>query len=338
MLILGIDTSCDETAAAVVRNGSEILSNIVASQFDIHHKYGGIVPELASRKHIECILPVVTEAIDKAQVSMDSLDGVAVTAGPGLVGALLVGLNFAKAFSYARVIPLVGVNHLEAHVSAIYLSDKRPDFPFICLLASGGHTIIFYVKEVGSLEVMGQTRDDAAGEAFDKAAKILGLGYPGGRLMDELSQQGDPERITFPRAYMEEYGLDFSFSGVKAALVRYLNANHPAPPALEISDIAAGFQQSIIDVLVKKSFDALEQKQCARLAIVGGVASNTGLRRHMESEGARRGVSVFIPKPVLCTDNAAMVAAAGFYMFLNKKTGALDMDAFSTASARRQRI
>ncbi len=268
MIVLGVETSCDETAAAVVSGDKVILSNVVWSQVATHHPYGGVVPELASRKHMEKIVPVVEEALARAGVNSNGLDGVAVTCGPGLVGALLVGLSFAKAFAYAKGLPLTGVNHLEGHVAAVDLEPDPPPFPFVALLASGGHTNLYYVVGPTRLEHMGQTRDDAAGEAFDKVAKILGLGYPGGLVIDELSGEGDPERIRFPRVLLDKTAFDFSFSGIKTAVARYVHRKQ-AVGSLSLQDVAAGFQEAVVDVLVQKAILAVEAKRCEHLAVVG---------------------------------------------------------------------
>ncbi|NVM20860.1 MAG: tRNA (adenosine(37)-N6)-threonylcarbamoyltransferase complex transferase subunit TsaD [Desulfobacterales bacterium] len=331
MIVLGIETSCDETAAAVVSGDNIILSNVVWSQVATHHPYGGVVPELASRKHIEKIIPVVEEALLRAEVNSSGLDGVAVTCGPGLVGALLVGVSFAKAFAYATGLPLTGVDHLEGHVTAVYLEPDPPPFPFVALLASGGHTNLYYVLGPTRLERMGQTRDDAAGEAFDKVAKILGLGYPGGMVIDKLARDGDPERIRFPRALLDKTGFDFSFSGIKTAVARYVQRQQDGA-SVSLQDIAAGFQEAVVDVLVQKAISAVEAKRCEHLVVVGGVASNSRLRARIRQEALRPGVSVHIPRHELCTDNAAMIAAMGHYHLSAGKSSSLDLDVYSKAS------
>ncbi len=328
MMVIGIETSCDETAAAVVSGGEVILSDVVWSQIATHHPYGGVVPELAARKHIEKIVPVFQEALTRADVGLDDLEAVAVTCGPGLVGALLVGLCFAKAIAYARGLPLIGVNHLEGHVAAVHLEPDPPPYPFVALLASGGHTNLYYVVGPTRLEHMGQTRDDAAGEAFDKVAKVLGLGYPGGHVIDELSKDGDPERIRFPRAFLDKTGFDFSFSGIKTAVARYVSAKQ-GDDSIDVADIAASFQEAVIDVLVKKAILAVETKRCEHLVVVGGVACNRRLRACIEKEAARVGISAYIPKPELCTDNGAMIATMGHRHLSEGKRSSMDLDAFS---------
>ncbi|MEW6672978.1 MAG: tRNA (adenosine(37)-N6)-threonylcarbamoyltransferase complex transferase subunit TsaD [Thermodesulfobacteriota bacterium] len=311
MLILGIETSCDETAAAVVEDGSRILSSVVASQIDIHRRYGGVVPELASRKHIEAIVPVVAEALDKAGVELNRLDGLAVTQGPGLIGSLLVGFSYAKALAFALKLPWIGVNHLTGHIHSVFLQASPPPLPFIALLVSGGHTNIYYVTDYLEMSLLGQTRDDAAGEAFDKVAKMLALGYPGGIVIDRLARAGDPAKIEFPRAFLDKSGFDFSFSGIKTAVHRYLQT-HPAECRHQLADIVAGFQEAVVDVLVYKAVNACLQKACRHLALVGGVAANSRLRERIRTDAAREGLTVHLPPMELCGDNAAMIAAAGY--------------------------
>ena len=333
MNILGIETSCDETAAAVVSEGRWIRSNVVWSQVATHHVYGGVVPELASRKHIEKIAPVVQEALSKAHMDLTDLDGVAVTCGPGLVGALLVGLSFAKAFAYARKLPLVGVDHLQGHLVSVRLEPNPPPYPFVALLASGGHTNVEFVLSPTKSERMGQTRDDAAGEAFDKVAKVMGLGYPGGGVIEALAQKGDPAKFKFPRALMNNGNFDFSFSGIKTAVARFINGQVINGQAVDVSvrfeDVAAGFQEAVVDVLVHKAIRAAEVKGCRHLAVVGGVAANGRLRQRIQEEANRNGVQVYIPGLALCSDNAAMIAAVGYHKSLQKEHARLDLDAYS---------
>lgn len=338
MIILAIETSCDETAAAVVKNGTQVLSNIIATQIDFHKKYGGIVPEIAARKHIEAITPVIEEALHQAKTKFKDLDAVAVTYGPGLVGSLIVGVCAAKAIAYAMEIPLLGVNHLEGHIYANFLEVSRdqgikassnskprsldPSMPFICLLVSGGHTSLVLVKGHGKYKVLGQTRDDAAGEAFDKVARFLGLDYPGGPIIDKLAKQGNPKAIYFKRPMMESaFGFDFSFSGIKTAVVNYVNKNNvvakPCLPAgrlaLPTADLVASFQQAIVDVLVDKTIRAAIKYKCQTICLGGGVAANSALREQLLKAGQEQGLNVKIPPLILCTDNAAMIGAAAYF-------------------------
>jgi N6-L-threonylcarbamoyladenine synthase len=330
MLILGIDTSCDDTSASVVEDGRKILSNIVSSQSDIHTRYGGIVPELASRRHIEMIIPVVDEALQKAGISFSDLSAVAVCNGPGLVGSLLIGCSFAKAFCYSRHIPLIAVNHLEGHLMSVFLESSSPEFPFLSLIVSGGHTSLHIAEDFGRYTELGRTRDDAAGEAYDKVAKLLGLGYPGGPAIDRLAEKGDPKAIDFPRAYIPE-SFDFSFSGLKTAVLHFLRKENllenplPQDSAL-LHDIAASFQAAVSDVLVRKTEWAVKKKWIRRVTISGGVSANSGLRKKMLEMGKDQNVEVFVPSISLCTDNAAMIAAAGHHHFFKKEFAGLDLN------------
>ena len=328
MNILGIESSCDETAAAVVKEGATLASSIVASQIEVHHRYGGVVPELASRKHIEAIIPVVDESLNRADLSLKEIDAIAVTRGPGLVGALLVGFAFAKACAYALEIPWVGVNHLEGHINSVFLEPNPPSFPFVALLVSGGHTGIYHVTSHTTVELMGQTRDDAAGEAFDKVAKMLELGYPGGSVIDRISRAGDPARIKFPRTYLDKSEFDFSFSGIKTAVNRYI-MNHKDRIEVQIADIAAGFQEAVMDVLCYKAIRAAMVKGCDRIALVGGVAANSRLREKLSSDARRQGIRVHIPSLHLCGDNAAMIALVGYHYLNAGIVSGLQDDVFS---------
>jgi len=328
MYILGIETSCDETAAAVVQDGTVVLSSKVSSQIEVHHRYGGVVPELASRKHIEAIVPVVTEALSDSGIKTGQIDAIAVTRGPGLVGALLVGFSFAKAYAYTLGIPLVGVNHLEGHINSVFLEPQAPPFPFVALLASGGHTGIYYVTSHTAIELMGQTRDDAAGEAFDKVAKLLGLGYPGGGVLDKLSKEGNPQKIAFTRPYLNKSDFDFSFSGIKTAVSLYVG-KHQSDYKTRMADIAAGFQEAVIEVLAYKLINAALKKGCEHIAVVGGVAANSGLRHKVRRDAERRGLKVHIPSVQLCGDNAAMIAAAGYHYLNTGIRSKLSDDVFS---------
>lgn len=325
--ILAIETSCDETSAAVVVNGREVLSNIISSQIDIHTEFGGVVPEVASRKHIEAIAQVVDEALKTAEMTFADIDAVGVTYGPGLVGALLVGLQYAKGLAYSLGIPLIGVNHIEGHISANFIEYKELEPPFVTLVVSGGHTFIVNMKDYGKFEVLGQTRDDAAGEAFDKVARAIGLGYPGGPKIDKISKEGNDEAIVFPRANFREKTLDFSFSGVKSAVLNYLNSLKMKNEEFVVADVAASFQKAVVEVLVENTFKACKANKVNKVAIAGGVACNSTLREAMISEGNKRGIKVLFPKPVLCTDNAAMIGAAAYFEYKSGRTSGLDINA-----------
>ncbi|MBI2645779.1 MAG: tRNA (adenosine(37)-N6)-threonylcarbamoyltransferase complex transferase subunit TsaD [Deltaproteobacteria bacterium] len=327
-VVLGIETSCDETSCALVLNGREVLSNIVASQDAVHAPYGGIVPELASRCHVERIHSIVEEALKKANLSLREIDGIAVTSGPGLMGSLIVGLSYAKALAYALKLPFCGVNHLEAHLQAIFLEKPLP-YPFIGLLVSGGHTSLYDVRGVGDFTILGTTRDDAAGEAFDKVAKILGLGYPGGRKIDELSKLGNPSAISFPRPFLEEENFDFSFSGLKTAVLNQVNRLGRLTDQ-EIYDFCASFQEAVVETLLYRAFKALEKKQYQRIVVAGGVAANYRLRNAFETKGNARGIEIFFPSLSLCTDNAAMVAALGYQYLSLGRRDAWDLGAFAS--------
>ncbi|SMD03709.1 O-sialoglycoprotein endopeptidase [Desulfocicer vacuolatum DSM 3385] len=329
MIILGIESSCDETAAAVVEDGCKILSSIVSTQVEVHHKYGGVVPELASRMHMEAILPVVTQALETAGITMDDIDGVAATRGPGLVGALLVGFSFAKAFAWARGLPWTGVNHLEGHIYSVFLGKTPPSLPFVILLASGGHTNLYHVTSPNDFELMGQTRDDAAGEAFDKVAKMLGLGYPGGAVIEKLAAKGDPGKIRFPRSYLDKEGFDFSFSGLKSAVARHLQQRKEPLTPEDVADIAASFQEAVLDVLSFKLINAARVKGCRTVALAGGVSANTALGRRVAKDAAARKMTLALPPLSLCGDNAAMIAARGHRLIQDGTLCQLDHDVFS---------
>lgn len=325
--ILAIESSCDETAASVVKNGREVLSNIISSQIALHTLYGGVVPELASRKHIEKINQVIEQALKEADVTLDEIDAIGVTYGPGLVGALLVGVAEAKAISYAKKIPLVGVHHIEGHISANYIENNELEPPFACLVVSGGHTHLVMVKDYGTYEILGRTRDDAAGEAFDKVARAIGLGYPGGPKIDRVAKEGNPEAIAFPRAKIAESEYDFSFSGLKSAVLNYLNGCKMKGEEISVPDVAASFQKAVTDVLVEHSMHAVEEFGIKKLAIAGGVASNSALRAAMEKACREKGILFYHPSPILCTDNAAMIGAAAYYEFIRGARSDLSLNA-----------
>ncbi len=333
MKILGIESSCDETAAAIVEDGQRVLSSVVASQESIHRKYGGVVPELASRHHVEAILPVIQEALSQAQMDMKKIDGIAVTQGPGLVGSLLVGIAAAKSLSYACKLPLAGVNHLLAHVAAIFLSASHLDFPFLALVVSGGHTSLFRAENRTRMTLIGRTRDDAAGEAFDKVAKLLDLGYPGGAIIDHLGREGNRGAIPFPRTLLEPESLDFSFSGLKTAVLNWVKGKGEKPSPAQIRDIAASFQEAVVDTLVSKVFRATRRERIRQVVVAGGVACNSRLRAKFSQEGESCGISVSFPPPALCTDNAAMVGVAGYYLLQEGSLADLTLNAYSRMGA-----
>mgnify|MGYP004461814455 FL=1 len=325
--ILGIESSCDETAAAVVVNGRTVLSNEISSQIDIHTLYGGVVPEIASRKHVERVNQVIREALRKADRKLSDLDAIAVTYGPGLVGALLVGVSEAKAISFASGIPLVGVHHIEGHISANYIAAPELEPPFLCLVVSGGHTHLVIVRDYGEYEILGRTMDDAAGEAFDKVARAVGLGYPGGPKIDRAAREGNPDAIHFPRGKVSDSAFDFSFSGLKSAVLNYLNTEEMAGRSICVPDVAASFQRSVVEVLVGHAMAAAKEYHCSRFALAGGVASNSALRAAAKEACEENGIMFYCPPPILCTDNAAMIACAGYYDYLHGKRSGLDLNA-----------
>ena len=325
--ILAIESSCDETAAAVIRNGREVLSNVIFSQIDLHTLYGGVVPEIASRKHIDKINQVIEEALQKAEMKWENIDAIAVTYGPGLVGALLVGVSAAKAISFATGIPLVGVHHIEGHISANYIEHKDLKPPFVSLVVSGGHTHLVSVKDYGEYEILGRTMDDAAGEAFDKVARAIGLGYPGGPKIDKLSKEGNPQAIHFPRAKVASSEFDFSFSGLKSAVLNYLNQCEMKGEEVCAADVAASFQKAVVDVLVDHSMEAVEKYHLDKFAIAGGVASNQTLRLAFEEACREKGITFYCPSPVYCTDNAAMIGVAGYYEYIRGVRHGFDLNA-----------
>lgn len=325
--ILAIESSCDETAAAVVVNGRDLHSNVISSQIALHTLYGGVVPEIASRKHIEKINQVIEQALSDANMTLDDIDAIGVTYGPGLVGALLVGVAEAKAISFARNIPLVGVHHIEGHISANYIENKELEPPFLCLVVSGGHTHLVRVADYGKYEILGRTRDDAAGEAFDKVARAIGLGYPGGPKIEKVSHEGNPQAIDFPRAKIADGVYDFSFSGLKSAVLNYLNGCRMKDIPINQADVAASFQKSVTDVLVEHAMRAIDEYHIDKFAIAGGVASNGVIREAMRSACEKKGVAFYHPSPILCTDNAAMIGAAAYYDYIAGKRAGYDLNA-----------
>ncbi len=325
--ILAIESSCDETAAAVVVNGRDLRSNVISSQIALHTLYGGVVPEIASRKHIEKINQVIEQALSDANMTLDDIDAIGVTYGPGLVGALLVGVAAAKAISFARNIPLVGVHHIEGHISANYIENKDLEPPFLCLVVSGGHTHLVKVADYGKYEILGRTRDDAAGEAFDKVARAIGLGYPGGPKIEKVSHEGNPQAIDFPRAKIADGVYDFSFSGLKSAVLNYLNGCRMKDIPINQADVAASFQKSVTDVLVEHAMRAIDEYHIDKFAIAGGVASNGVIREAMRSMCEKKGVAFYHPSPILCTDNAAMIGAAAYYDYIAGKRAGYDLNA-----------
>ena len=325
--ILAIESSCDETAAAVVVNGREVLSNVISSQIDLHTLYGGVVPEIASRKHIENINHVIEKALSDAEVTLDDIDAVGVTYGPGLVGALLVGVAEAKAICFAKNIPLVGVHHIEGHICANYVENKELEPPFVCLVVSGGHTHLVVVEDYGKYRILGKTRDDAAGEAFDKVARAIGLGYPGGPKIDRVSKEGNPHAYEFPRAKITDSIYDFSFSGLKSAVLNQLNVSQMKGEEINPADIAASFQNSVVDTLLTRAMLAMEETGMKKLAIAGGVASNTAIRKAFQEECKKRQIEFYHPSPVLCTDNAVMIGSAAYYEYMNGVRNGWDLNA-----------
>lgn len=326
-LILAIESSCDETAASVVKNGRTVLSNVISSQIELHKLYGGVVPEIASRKHIEKINQVIRQALEDAKVTLDDLDAIGVTYGPGLVGALLVGVAEAKAISYAKQLPLVGVHHIEGHVSANYIEHPDLEPPFLCLIVSGGHTHLVIVKDYGEFEILGRTRDDAAGEAFDKVARAIGLGYPGGPKIDKLSKEGNDQAIQFPKGKIQDAPYDFSFSGVKSAVLNYLNQNKMQGKDICEADLAASFQKAVVDVLVEHTMAAAKDYGMDKIAIAGGVASNSTLRQAMKEACEKRKYKFYYPSPIFCTDNAAMIGVAAYYEYKKGTRHGWDLNA-----------
>ncbi|MBE6034978.1 MAG: tRNA (adenosine(37)-N6)-threonylcarbamoyltransferase complex transferase subunit TsaD [Clostridiales bacterium] len=327
-LTMAIESSCDETSVALLLEGREVLSNIISSQIKVHQVFGGVVPEIASRHHLENINNVTQQALDEAGVTLDDVDLIGVTCGPGLVGALLIGLASAKAFALAKNIPLVGVHHIQGHISANYIQYPELEPPFMALVVSGGHTNIVEVKDYNSFEVLGGTRDDAAGEAFDKVARVLGLGYPGGPLIDKIAREGNPEAIPFKRVFLEKGSYDFSFSGIKTGVLNYINSEKQAGRAINAADVAASFQQAVMDVIVTKAVNAAKEMKKDKIVLAGGVAANSKLREMLSEACDNNGIQLFRPAPVLCTDNAAMIGCAAYYNYKAGFVSDLTLDAY----------
>lgn len=327
MLTLAVETSCDETSVAVMRDGREILSNTISSQIEIHKRFGGVVPEVASRKHLESINKIIDTSLKEAGVSLDDIDNVGVTYGPGLVGALLVGISSAKAIAYAKKLPLIPVNHMEGHIFANFIEHKELEPPFTCLVVSGGHTHLVYMKDYGEYELLGRTIDDAAGEAFDKVARALGLPYPGGPLIDKLAKTGDSTAIKFPRSYLGGDNYDFSFSGLKTSVLNYSNSSKQKNIEMNLEDVAASFQAAVVEVLVEKTIKAAKEKGTSTVVMAGGVASNEGLRQALTKRCEEENLDLKYPSRILCTDNAAMIGCAAYYNFKRGKIAALDLNA-----------
>ncbi len=324
LLTLAIETSCDETSCAVIKDGREVLSNIISSQIEIHRRFGGVVPEIASRKHIESINNIIQEALDQAEVGFSDLDLIGVTRGPGLVGALLVGISAAKALAYGLDIPIVGVNHIEGHICATYIQHKDLEPPFTCLVVSGGHSYLLQANGYNDYELVGRTRDDAAGEAFDKVARSLGLPYPGGPFIDKLAAEGNKDAIEFPRIFLDNNSYDFSFSGLKTSVLNYIHNTSQKGEEIVIADVAASFQQAVLDVLVEKTFRLAKERNSSKIVLAGGVASNKGLRNMMKERGLEENIQIYYPNSILCTDNAAMIGSAAYFNYMGGIESKLD--------------
>ncbi len=327
-LTLAIESSCDETSAAVLAEGRTVLSNVISSQIAVHTAFGGVVPEIASRHHLQNMNGVVKQAMEEAEVSFSEIDLIGVTNGPGLIGALLMGVATAKALSFARGIPLVGVNHMHGHISANFIAYPELEPPFLCLIVSGGHTNLVQMTDYNQCRVLGSTRDDAVGEAYDKVARVIGLGYPGGPKIDKIAAEGNPDAIAFKRVYLEKGSLDFSFSGLKTAVLNYLNTERQAGRSINTADVAASFQAAVVDVIVDKSMEAAEMTGQSKLVLAGGVAANSRLRRDLQRECSLRGIDLYVPQPILCTDNAAMIGCAAYYKYKAFGPDDLYLDAY----------